>query len=115
MVIKRGQVWWANLPEPLGSEPGYRRPVLVVQADNVSKSQVKTVICAVVTGNLARASIPGNVIAKAEESGLPRDSVVSVYQIVTLDKTFLDSCVSVLPDDVLLQVDQGIKLVLDLW
>jgi mRNA interferase MazF len=69
----------------------------------------------VIAGNLARASVPGNVLVKAAESGLPRDSVVSVYQIVTLDKTFLDSCVSVLPEDVMLQVDQGIKLVLDLW
>jgi mRNA interferase MazF len=89
LQILRGEVWWADLPEPRGSEPGYRRPVLVVQADSFNRSRIHTVIIAVLTTNIELAEAPGNVLLPAGSSGLSRDSVVNVSQILTLDRGFL--------------------------
>ena len=75
-VIQRGEIWWADLPEPRSSEPGFRRPVLVVQADSFNRSRIQTVLVAVITSNLDLADAPGNVAVAARSSGLPRDSVV---------------------------------------
>src|SRR5215472_7446219 len=87
--LQRGEVWWADLPQPRRSEPGYRRPVVVVQADSFNRSRIQTVIVAVITSNVELAQAPGNVLLPARSAGLPRDSVVNVSQLLTLDRSFL--------------------------
>src|SRR5215207_5311448 len=88
--MQRGEIWWADLAEPAGSAPGYRRPVLLIQADAFTNSRLATIVAVVITSNLRLAAAPGNVLLSADESGLPKDSVVNVSQIVTLDKQRLD-------------------------
>jgi mRNA interferase MazF len=112
--MQRGDIWWAELPEPQGSGSGYRRPVLVVQADAFTRSRIATVIVAAITGNLRLATAPGNVFVPATESGLPQDSVVNVSQIITLDKRILDEYVERVSARTMSQVEEGIRLVLDL-
>jgi mRNA interferase MazF len=87
LEIQRGEIWWADLPER--SEPGYRQPVLVVQADSFNRSRIQTPVVAVITGNIELAGPPGNILLPASSAGLPRDSVVNVSQLLTLDRTFL--------------------------
>jgi mRNA interferase MazF len=89
VVVSQGDVWWADLAEPSGSEPGYRRPVVVVQGDDLNQSRISTVVCVAVTSNLKWAKAPGGVRLAARESGLPRDSVVNASQILTVDRTRL--------------------------
>jgi mRNA interferase MazF len=89
MVVAQGHVYWANLPEPTGSGPGFRRPVLVVQGDALNRSRIRTVVCVPLTSNLRWADAPGNVLLSAQASGLPKDSVANVSQIVTLDRALL--------------------------
>ena len=86
MVIRQAEIWWADLPEPTGSEPGYRRPVLIVQGDGLNFSQIATVVCVPLTGNLRWAEAPGNVLLRARSTGLPKDSVANVSQVVTIDR-----------------------------
>lgn len=112
--MRRGEIWWANLPEPMGAEPGYRRPVLIVQADAFTSSRIATVVVVIITSNLRLASAPGNVLLRAPGSGLPKDSVVNVAQIVTLDKLSLESIVGVISARTLELVETGMRLVLDL-
>ena len=112
--IQRGQIWWADLPEPRRSEPGYRRPVLVVQADSFNRSRIQTAIVAVITGNLELADVPGNVLLPARSTGLPRDSVANVSQLMTLDRSFLTEHVGTLPPRLLGTVDDCLRLVLQL-
>lgn len=113
-TILRGEVWWASLSRPAGSEPGYRRPVLVVQADAFNRSRIQTVIAAAVTSNLRLAKAPGNVLVPAGEAGLPSNSVVNVSQVVTIDRTFLTARVGQLSARTLAAVDEGLRLVLGL-
>lgn len=89
MVISQGEVWWADLRAPSGSEPGFRRPVVVVQGDALNSSHIATVVCVPLTSNLRWADAPGNVRLSAKTTGLPKDSVANVSQIVTLDRTVL--------------------------
>lgn len=89
MVISQGEVWWADLPEPAGSGPGFRRPVVVVQGDALNRSHIATVVCVPLTSNLVWADAPGNLLLKKELTGLTRDSVANVSQIVALDRQFL--------------------------
>jgi mRNA interferase MazF len=112
--IQRGEIWWADLPEPRRSEPGYRRPVLIVQADAFNRSRIQTVIIAVVTGNVGLADSPGNVVLPAGSVGLPRESVVNVSQLMTLDRTFLSEQVGLLPARLQRLVDAGLRGVLQL-
>jgi mRNA interferase MazF len=112
MVIEQGDIWWADLPEPAGSEPGYRRPVIVVQGNAFNVSRIRTVICATVTSNVNLAKAPGNVFLPSHITGLPRDSVALVSQVVTLDRTFLTERVGHLPANVLDQILDGIELAL---
>ena len=112
--MTRGEIWWADLPDPRGSEPGFRRPVLVIQANSFNQSEIRTVIVAVLTGNLRLAEAPGNVLLPAKVSGLPRDSVVNVSQLLTLDRSFLTEEVGKLPSRTLAEIDAGLKLVLQL-
>ena len=112
--VYRGEIWWAALPEPVGSEPGYRRPLLVVQADSFNRSRIRTVVSVVLTTNLALGEAPGNVTLPKEATALPRDSVANVSQVVTADRAFLTEKVSVLPAPLLAEVEAGLLLVLDL-
>lgn len=112
MVIFRGQVWWAALP--VGSEPGYRRPVVIVQANNFNESLIGTVLAVMLTTNLQRADAPGNVLLPSRRTGLPKDCVANVSQIVTVDKRSLTEHVSSLPGSFLQRIDDGLRLVLDL-
>ena len=89
MVISQGEVWWADLAEPAGSEAGYRRPVVVVQGDAFNRSAIGTVVSVPLTSTLRWAEAPGNVRLSARSTGLPRDSVANVSQIVALDRTLL--------------------------
>ena len=89
MVIRQTEIWWADLAEPAGSEPGYRRPVLIVQGDGLNFSQIATVVCVPLTSNLRWAEAPGNVLLRARATGLPKDSVANVSQIVTVDRSQL--------------------------
>ena len=113
-AIQRGEIWWADLAEPRRSEPGYRRPVLVVQADSFNRSRIQTAIVAVITGNLELAEAPGNVLLPARSTGLPRDSVVNVSQLLTLDRSFLTEHAGTLPTRLQGSVDEGLRLVLEL-
>ena len=113
MVIKRGDIWWANLPPPRGSEPGGRRPVVVVQADSFNRTRINTVIAAIVTSNLKLAAAPGNVLLKTNDSGLPQDSVVNVSQVVTVDKIDLEERVGRLRGSALESVLAGLRLVFE--
>ena len=114
MVVERGEVWWADLDEPSGSGPGFRQPVLIVQADSFNRSRIPTVIAVVLTSNLSLLDAPGNVLISRRESGLPKDSTANVSQIVTLDRQYLRERVRKLPQRVIAAVDGGLKLVLDL-
>jgi mRNA interferase MazF len=113
-VIVRGGVYWADLGEVTGSRPAKRRPVLVVQSDAFSASALSTVIAVVLTSNTALAAMPGNVFVPATASGLPRDSVVNVTGMVTLDEGDLVEMVGQLPSYLQAEVDQGLRRVLDL-
>lgn len=112
--MKRGEIWWANLPNPTGSGPGYKRPVLVVQANTFNASRIATVVVAIVTSNLALAEAPGNVRIAKSDSGLPRHSVVNVSQLITLDRCVLASKIKALPGAAMDKVDSGLRLVLAL-
>ena len=112
--IRRGEIWWADLPAPRRSEPGYRRPVLVIQADSFNLSRIQTTIVAVITTNLDLAEAPGNVLLPARMSGLARDSVVNVSQLLTLDCGFLTEQAGALPSRLQRSVDEGLRMVLQL-
>jgi mRNA interferase MazF len=107
-------MWWADLPEPRGSEPGYRRPVLVIQANSFNRSRIQTVIVAAITSNLNLADAPGNVFLSSSDSGLPKDSVVNVSQLLTLDRSFLTESIGKISNRLQSEVDMGLKLVLGL-
>jgi mRNA interferase MazF len=111
-VITQGQIWWAELSEPSGSEPGFRRPVVVVQGDAFNRSRLRTVVCVALTSNLRWADAPGNVLLPSDISHLPRDSVANVTQIVTLDRANLVEQAGTLPHASLELVLAGIDLVL---
>ena len=112
MVISQGDVWWADLGEPVGSEPGFRRPVIVVQGDNFNRSALRTVVAVLLTSNLRWAAAPGNVRLTARATGLPRDSVANVSQLVALDRSILIERVGRLSSSKLELVLAGIDTVL---
>lgn len=112
MVVAQGDVCWADLPEPVGSGPGFRRPVLVVQGDSFNRSRVATVVCVPLTSNLKWAEAPGNVVLPARSSGLPKDSVANVSQIITLDRGLLTRRVGRISKKQLELVLSGLDIVL---
>jgi mRNA interferase MazF len=112
--MRRGEVWWASLPDPVGSMPGYRRPVLIIQSDAFTTSAIRTIAVLSITSNLRLSNSPGNVLVSPKQSGLPRDSVVNVSQILTIDKTTLTERVGALPAWTMERVDEGVRLVLGL-
>ena len=97
MVIGRGEVWWADLPPPAGSGPGFRRPVVIVQGDALNRSRIATVVCVPLTSNQRWAGAPGNTLLTSRVTGLPKDSVANVSQVVALDKAVLEQRVGKLP------------------
>jgi len=112
VVISQGEIWWADLPAPFGSGPGFRRPVVIVQGDALNQSRISTAICVPLTSNLKWALAPGNVSLSARLTGLPKDSVANVSQIISLDKSLLSERVSKLPRPKLELLFSGIDLVL---
>ncbi|MDZ4342204.1 MAG: type II toxin-antitoxin system PemK/MazF family toxin [Candidatus Binatia bacterium] len=112
MVIAQGHVYWADLPEPTGSGPGFRRPVLVVQGDALNRSRIRTVICIPLTSNLRLVEAPGNVLLPARATGLPKDSVANASQIITLDRELLTEEVGKLSKRHLELVLSGIDIIL---
>lgn len=112
MVISQGEIWWADLPVPAGSGPGFRRPVVVVQCDALNRSRIATVVCVPLTSNLKWASAPGNEQLSARLSGLPKDSAANVSQIVTIDKQLLGERVGKLSRSKLELMLSGIDIVL---
>ena len=112
--MKRGEIWWASLPEPTGSGPGFRRPVLVVQSNPFNASRIATVVVAAITSNLRLSAAPGNVEITQRESGLGKTSVVNVSQVLTLDRTLLTEQARRLSDKKMVQIDQGLRTVLGL-
>ncbi|MDP1857353.1 MAG: type II toxin-antitoxin system PemK/MazF family toxin [Gemmatimonadaceae bacterium] len=113
MEIGRGELWWAHLPEPVGSTPGFRRPVLVVQSDTFNRSRVATVTVVALTGNVRLLDAPGNVLIPAHASGLPRDSVANVSQILTVNRDALTERVRSLAPSFMKQVNEGLRFALD--
>ncbi len=112
MVISQGEVWWADLPAATGSGPGFRRPVVVVQGEALNRSRIATVVCVPLTSNLRWADAPGNVSLSARLTGLPKDSVANVSQIVTVDQDLLTERVGKLPRAKLELLLAGIDVVL---
>jgi mRNA interferase MazF len=113
-VVNRGEIWWADLPEPLGSEPGYRRPLVIVQADRFNRSRIGTSIGVILTRNTSLAAAPGNILLTSRQTGLPSDSVVNVSQVVTVDRRILLERVGTLSSRLMHLVDEGLRLALDL-
>lgn len=112
MVIAQGHVYWADLPDPTGSGPGFRRPVVVVQGDPLNRSRIRTVVCVPLTSNLVWAQAPGNVLLPARTTGLSKDSVANTSQIMTLDRELLTEEVGKLSRRQLELVLAGIDIVL---
>ncbi len=113
-MIKRGDIWWVSLPEPAGSMPGYRRPVVVIQADSFNTSRINTIIAVVITSNLRLANAPGNIFLSAKSTGLSKDSVANVSQVITVDKSFLMERIGGLSSGQMQRLEEGLRLVLSL-
>jgi mRNA interferase MazF len=112
VAISRGEIWWADLAEPTGSEPIFRRPVLVVQSEAFNRSKLQTVVCVALTSNLAWADAPGNVLLPSSSSGLSKDSVANVSQIITIDRKCLTELVGKVAAGKLQAVLDGIGILL---
>ena len=110
--VAQGDVWWAELPEPAGSGPGFRRPVVVIQGNSLNRSRIATVLCVPLTSNLVWADAPGNVMLPAKASGLAKDSVANASQIIAIDRAFLTERVGRLVPKQLAQILQGVDVVL---
>lgn len=113
MVIRQGDIYWIDLEVPAGSDPGYRHPHVIVQNNLLNQSRIHTVVVCQLTSNLKRAEAPGNILLTKEETNLPKDSVVNVTQILTVDKTRLDEYIGTLPTRRVREILNGILLVLE--
>lgn len=112
--MQRGEIWWATLRPPRGSEPGYRRPVLVVQGDEFNASKINTVVVITLTSNTGLQAAPGNVLLSKRSTRLSKASVANVSQIITLDKSLLTERIATLDQSVMMEVDDGLRLVLNI-
>ena len=112
MVVAQGDVCWADLPDPTGSAPGFRRPVVVVQGNALNRSRIATVVCVPLTAQLDWAAAPGNLMLPRRTTGLPKDSVANASQIVTLDRTLLEERVGHLPRRTVELLLAGLDIVL---
>lgn len=113
-MVTRGEIWWADLPVPGRSEPGYRRPVLIVQSDGFNRSGIQTVVTLAITSNLRLAEAPGNVSLARRGTGLRKASVINVSQVITLDKQYLIERAGRAPDIIMGRVEEGLRLLLGL-
>ena len=111
-MISQGEVWWADLPEPVGSGPGLRRPVVVVQGDALNRSRIANVVCVPLTSNLRWAAAPGNTSLSARQTGLPKESVANTSQLVALDRSLLTDRAGKLSRAKLESILSGIDVVL---
>ena len=114
MVVARREVWWADLGEPRESEPGFRRPVLIVQADAFNRSRLRTVIGVALSSNTRLLDAPGNVLLQAASTGLPKDSVANVTQLLTIDEDYLTDRAGQVSRRLMRHVESGLRLVLAL-
>jgi len=112
--LQRGQIWWADLGEPQGSQPGYRRPVLIIQDDHFNQSRLATVIILSFTSNLKYRDQPSCVYLAKQDSGLSKDSIINMTQLATIDKAWLETLVGELSWENMLQVDDALRFVLGL-
>jgi mRNA interferase MazF len=112
VVVAQGDIFWASLPDPVGAGPGFTRPVVIVQGDALNASRLATVVAVPLTSNLRWASAPGNVLLKARRTGLPKDSVANVSQIVAVDRSVLSEHVGRVPRTQLELILAGIDVVL---
>jgi mRNA interferase MazF len=112
--VLRGEIWWASLPIPRGSEPGYRRPVVIVQSDAFNRSEISTIIVAAISSNLRLAEAPGNIYLKRRDSGLPKESVINVSHLLTLDKKYLSEKAGRLSLKHVNELNEGVKIALSL-
>jgi len=112
--MKKGDVWWASLDEPTGSEPGYRHPIVIISSNDFNQSITRAVIVAIITSNLRLANAPGNFKLSKKSVGIERDSAVNVSQLMTLDKAFLTERIGKLPIKTLNLLDEGLKLALNI-
>lgn len=112
--MQRGEVWWADLGKARGSAPGHRRPILIVQSDDFNRSSISTAVVVGLTTNMALARAPGNVVCRPRASGLPKPSVINVSQVATVDRGDLLECVGLLPEALMRQVEEGLRLILAL-
>lgn len=112
MVIAQGDIRWADLGDPVGSTPGYRRPVLVVQSDSFNRSRIGTILCVPLTGNITRANLPGNVLLSASQTGLDRDSVANTSLTLAIDRSQLCEQTGQVPRRLLERVFNAIDMVL---
>lgn len=113
MVINQGDIYWVDLGEPSGSEPGYKHPHVVIQNNLFNRSQIQTVIVLALTSNLKRADAPGNILVEKGEANLPKQSVVNVSQVFTVDKSQLDEYIGTLSSKRVREILSGIKLVIE--
>lgn len=113
-MVARGELWWVDFGEPVGSAPGYRRPAVVISSDRFNRSRIATLILAAVTSNLRLAEAPGNVALPMEATGLPKPSVVNVTQLLTVDRQLLDGLIGKLPGTQMRAIDEGLRLALAL-
>jgi mRNA interferase MazF len=113
-VVRRGEIWWVDFGEPQGSQPGYRRPAVIVSSDRFNRSRIRTVIVAAVTSNVTLAAAPGNIALAPEETGLDRPSVVNVSQLACIDRSMLVRRAGALPTQQRHTLDAGLRLALAL-
>ncbi|MGZ8796047.1 MAG: type II toxin-antitoxin system PemK/MazF family toxin [Thermoanaerobaculia bacterium] len=114
MEVVRGEVWWADLPDPVASDPGGTRPVLVVQANPFNRSRIATVLAVVITTNERLADLPGNVLLSPRDTGLKQPSVANVSQIITADRVFLRERIGRIRAETMTRVESGLRLVVGL-
>ena len=112
--MKRGEIWWAELPDPVGSEPGYARPVVIISADRFNATAIDTVTVVYLYANLAVGRHPGNVTLLSRDTGLDRDSVANVTQLGTIDKQHVQRRIGAVPPTRLRDFDDGLRLALQL-
>ena len=113
-MVARGELWWVDFGEPLGSEPGYRRPVVVVSSDRFNRSRIGTVVVSAITSNLSLADAPGNLHVDSATTGLDRDSVINVTQTLVIDRSRLVKCLGMLNRPTMTRVDESLRLLFDL-
>ena len=112
--MQRREIWWATLPPAIGSQPGGRRPVLILQSDSFNRSRINTIVVAAITSNLSHANEPGNVFLPMTDTGLSRDSVANISQMTAVNRWFLTEYIGTLPEELMVKVEEGIKRLLDL-